>query len=693
MILITFSLSRCHINEPIEIEVASPRALQLYTYILMARAKIVESKTVELPADAATSHRFSFVPTFDMAPKVDVIVYYVEDNSLCSTRTSIELKGTLDNFIEVNVDRDTAKPGDFVDFSIESNAKTFVGLVGVDQSVLLMNEGNDLVEDEIWNELERFHTQLAYAHAGFYDPEKNKKKKCLPSYYNNFPDFNSTGLILFTNVREPVQVRRKIQCRKMKCADMIMMPVAMACSATDFGGIPPMLAVAPKIRKEFPETWLWESIPGDKLDGTLTIRKKVPDTITSWIITGFAIDAEHGLGITKAPTKLRVHQPFFVSLNLPYSVKRGEVVSVPCTVFNYLQQTVDVEVTLENEHNEFDFTSDKSIVEDTAFSRKKKLTVMSQDGATVNFAIRPQKLGLISLKVVATSPIAGDAIVKTLNVESEGVTQFVNKAVFVDLREKQQMDPISVIVDIPKEALPDSTRIEISCVGDLLGGTIKNLQKLIQLPCGCGEQNMLNFVPNIVVLNYLRNTHQLTAEIEAKTKKYMEIGYQRELTYKHNDGSYSAFGQSDKSGSTWLTAFVAKSFRQAATHITIDENIVAKALDWLSQTQASDGSFQERGSICHKEMQGGSSNGMALTAYVLCAFLENREQFKQYDAVIEKALNNVVGALQSSSSTDTYALSVVAYALHLADHKSKTNVLNNLLNAAKTNGNNLYSNF
>lgn len=62
---------------------------------------------------------------------------------------------------------------------------------------------------------------------------------------------------------------------------------------------------------------------------------------------------------------------------------------------------------------------------------------------------------------------------------------------------------------------------------------------------------MLNFVPNIVVLDYLTNLNQLTPEIEGKTKKYMESGYQRELTYKHDDGSYSAFGKSDKSGSTW----------------------------------------------------------------------------------------------------------------------------------------------
>lgn len=38
------------------------------------------------------------------------------------------------------------------------------------------------------------------------------------------------------------------------------------------------------------------------------------------------------------------------------------------------------------------------------------------------------------------------------------------------------------------------------------------------------------------------------------------VGYQRELTYKHDDGSYSAFGKNDESGNTWsvnlLTALV-----------------------------------------------------------------------------------------------------------------------------------------
>lgn len=47
---------------------------------------------------------------------------------------------------------------------------------------------------------------------------------------------------------------------------------------------------------------------------------------------------------------------------------------------------------------------------------------------------------------------------------------------------------------------------------------------------------MLNFVPNIVVLDYLTSMGKLTPEIETKTKKFLVSGYQRELSYKHDDG-------------------------------------------------------------------------------------------------------------------------------------------------------------
>lgn len=363
------------------------------------------------------------------------------------------------------------------------------------------------------------------------------------------------------------------------------------------------------------------------------MKKNVPDSLTTWILTGFSIHPEHGFAITKCPTNLRVEQSFHISLNLPYSVKRGEIVSIPVSIFNYLQNDVDAEVKLENENGEFEFVD--SAVNDQIYPeitkqvyRQKKALVRSDDAVNVTFQIRPTKIGSISLKVTATSAVAGDCVIKPLLVECEGVTKYINKAVFIDLREKSPIDEIDVKIDIPMDALPDSSRIDVNCLGDLLGGTIKNLQHLIRLPYGCGEQNMLNFVPNIVILNYLKNTQQLVPVIEEKAKRFMEIGYQRELTYKHKNGSFSAFGGSDKCGSTWLTAFVARSFRQAADHIVIQDHIIDECLKWLSESQAEDGSFAEKGSVCHKEMQSGAANGVALTAYVLTAFLMNKVSLK-----------------------------------------------------------------
>lgn len=164
----------------------------------------------------------------------------------------------------------------------------------------------------------------------------------------------------------------------------------------------------------------------------------------------------------------------------------------------------------------------------------------------------------------------------------------------------------------------------IAFSGDILGGPVKNLDKLIRLPHGCGEQNMLKLVPNIVVLDYLKASNQLTPAIETKAKKFMETGYQRELSYKHNDGSFSAFGKSDSSGSTWLTAFVARSFIQASKHIDVEPKIIDEALYWLSKIQAANGSFPEVGRVISSDMQGGAGRGIALTAYTLIALLEDK---------------------------------------------------------------------
>ena len=128
------------------------------------------------------------------------------------------------------------------------------------------------------------------------------------------------------------------------------------------------------------------------------------------------------------------------------------------------------------------------------------------------------------------------------------------------------------------------------------------------------------------MLNYLTKANRLTSEIKSKALNHIQSGYQRELTYRRLDGSFSAFGNSDKTGSTWLTAFVLKSFIQARPYVDVDQAVIKGAVDFLISRQvAADGSFEEKGEVHHKDLQGGAGKtddtAGALTAYVLIAIL------------------------------------------------------------------------
>ena len=57
-----------------------------------------------------------------------------------------------------------------------------------------------------------------------------------------------------------------------------------------------------------------------------------------------------------------------------------------------------------------------------------------------------------------------------------------------------------------------------------MGPTIAGLDKLLQMPTGCGEQNMVYFAPDVFIYKYLESTNQENAAIKEKALKFMEIG-------------------------------------------------------------------------------------------------------------------------------------------------------------------------
>ncbi|CAL8350321.1 unnamed protein product [Lota lota] len=187
----------------------------------------------------------------------------------------------------------------------------------------------------------------------------------------------------------------------------------------------------------------------------------------------------------------------------------------------------------------------------------------AQGRRTHSWKLTPTALGPVNVTMIAEAvsshtscdneivnvPERGriDVVTRSLIVKAEGIEQ--TKTYNVLLCPKGESLQEQVELSLPEDVIQGSARASVSVLGDILGRALKNLDGLLNMPYGCGEQNMALLAPNIYILEYLTNTQQITAEIKARATNFLTSGYQRQLNYKHSDGAYSTFGTG--SGNTW----------------------------------------------------------------------------------------------------------------------------------------------
>ncbi|XP_076058869.1 CD109 antigen-like [Oratosquilla oratoria] len=676
------------------VSINATQELVYYVYEVLGRGDVVFARTLQ--AYEGNSHTFRFIATASMAPRAQLVVYYIKaDGEVVADSLHFEVAGALQNKVTLRVSPRKVDVADDVDIMVTAKPNSFVGLMGIDQRSLLLKSGNDITQAGIIAELEDYNP----GRRGLTEEQKKYNPLLFNTYtsvtaldvfsnagvvvltngmvydFNPMPDTTSDGLPRFHAVNGPfgrlppnsgVSTLKPDLGPALEYNHPTRPPLA---GPYAFSFLPPPADDRPRVflQRDIPATWLFEDAES-RFNGVVTMRKKAPDSITSWVVSAFAIDDFHGLGVVEEPAKLTVFRPFFLSLNLPYSVVRGEAVAVELVVFNYGKSDVQASVVIENS-GDFLFADFANEIDQASPAARKtrEVTVVAGEGFPLSFMIIPLKLGYLDIKVSASSPNAADAVVQKLLVKPEGVRKTVNRAVLVDLRTDPSFST-KLPIELPNNVVNDSLAIEVSVVGDILGSAVMNLESLLELPTGCGEQNMVKLVPNIVLLEYLKKSNQLTSDLQGRAIRHMESGYQRQLTFRHDDGSFSAFGKRDKSGSTWLTAFVVRALHLASTHIDIEEEIIEKGVAWLAGQQESDGSFLEVGEINMRSIQGGAGSGVPLTAYVLISLLVSKDRI-----LVRNQINKALDFLAESLETleDPYSIAVANYALHVADHPYK----------------------
>ncbi|KFO77325.1 Alpha-2-macroglobulin, partial [Cuculus canorus] len=659
-------------------------------YLVMAKGGIILADTYDLavnPDNAYGTFQLTFPVDSTIAPLARMLVYTtLSSGEVIASSADFQVESCLPNKVRLTFAPKEGLPASNASLQLRTSPRSLCALRAVDKSVLLMKPEDELSPSSVYDLLPLKQIR-GYSFKDYYLEEDNVNP-CVSLdnvLLNGFiyvpisPDGEGDAYDILKELGLKVFTSNKIHKPEV-CQHYpgLMMERGYSSPNLEYDIGEHMVDGSPveTIRKYFPETWIWDIVSVNS-EGNADLDVTIPDTITEWKANAFCTSADTGFGLS--PTvSLRAFQPFFVELTMPYSVVRGESFLLKATVFNYLTTCIRVSVSLAESTNFLATSVEK---------QEESYCICMNERKTVAWAVILESLGQVEFSVttealqnqqpcgnaIVETPEKGrkDTVIRQLLVEPEGIEVETTYNSVLCASEESMSEPVSLV--LPETVVDGSARAYFSVLGDIMGTAMKNLHQLLQMPFGCGEQNMVLFAPNIYVLDYLNKTRQLSEEIKSKAVGYLVSGYQRQLKYKHWDGSYSTFGpRYGQAGNTWLTAFVLKSFAQARPHIFIDDRHIQDALVWLTQKQKENGCFRSSGTLLNNAIKGGVNDEITLTAYITIALLEI--PLPVTHSVVRNALFCLETAANEKES-HVYTKALMAYAFALAGKEEKRKTL------------------
>ncbi|MBN1265007.1 MAG: hypothetical protein JXA25_05915 [Anaerolineales bacterium] len=349
----------------------------------------------------------------------------------------------------------------------------------------------------------------------------------------------------------------------------------------------------PRLREYFPETMYWNPEVVTDGDGNLSLDIPVADSITTWRLTAFAASADGQLGATT--TGIRVFQDFFIDLDLPPALTQNDEISIPVGIFNYLTEEQTVRLV---------FEADQGL--ELLENAEKQFVIPANDIQVQYFRVRAADFGQARIKVTAYGSTMSDAIQKEITVFPDG------KQFFFSQSDMLPAEGFEETVNMPEGVIPGTQQLMVKLYPGVVSQVVEGLDSMLQMPYGCFEQTSSTTYPNILVLDYLETTGQVSPEIQMKAEEYINLGYQRLTTFEVNSGGFSLFG--DTPADIMLSAYAIQEFSDMNRVHPVDEALISRTADWLLNQQQN-GSWQNPESF-HESTLTAQTDPLPVTSYV-----------------------------------------------------------------------------
>lgn len=335
----------------------------------------------------------------------------------------------------------------------------------------------------------------------------------------------------------------------------------------------------PRLRQFFPETLYWMPELETDANGQAQIEVPIADSITTWRVSVLASDADGHLG--SAQVGLRVFQDFFVEPDLPRFLTQGDELSVPVSIFNYLDEPQ--EIRLEGaEASWFEFLEEPV----------QTLKIGANEVAATYIPIRVTHFGQGDFKITALGSQMSDAVLREVEILPDGkpLTQVASGKLATDT---------TYNVRLPETAIPGTARVTVKLFPGVVSQMVEGLEGMLQQPFGCFEQTSSTTYPNVLVLDYLKTTDQINPRLQLQAEQYINTGYQRLLSFEVGSvpGGFSLFG--DPPPMTMLTAYGLMEFTDMSQVSYVDPKLLDRTANYLFRQQRNDGSWEPMGMMHH----------------------------------------------------------------------------------------------
>jgi hypothetical protein len=397
----------------------------------------------------------------------------------------------------------------------------------------------------------------------------------------------------------------------------------------------------PEMRSDFTETLYWHPVLVLPESGKANVSFDLCDSVTTFQVTAFAHTLDGRLG--SATQTLDSRLPFTVQPKTPIEVTASDRIEVPLAISNNTRDDRSIALKL-TQHQGLDLLGG---------DQEQELLVQAGKPRRTTYRFSPSIVeGEAKLTFEGkAAPFPADAIRMGFRVVPQGFPVVGSHS---DLLEGSA----SHTIELPATWVKGTLKCQASVYPSTLADLQKGLEGLLREPNGCFEQTSTTNYPNLLILDYLKESEQAKPEVEKRARELLSRGYQKLTSFECTNTARS----NAKEGYEWfggtapaheaLTAYGLLQFRDMSRVQEVDPAMLKRTQDYLLQQKDGNGGFKRNQRALDTF---GRAPEHITNAYIVWALTESGKDDVEKELT---ALNK-----QAKDSKDPYFLSLVANSL------------------------------